>query len=110
MANHKINLTNGAANILAQILSTPGIVNNSVDFYRIGGVVEDHLSSVPEAPKSQGPMEDWAKTPYPEFEVKENHRKACAAAITAAIEKGMIGSNKHTRSLQREFGCMTGDD
>lgn len=109
-APHTITLPRMAANLLAQVLATPGNITKTDDVYRAGGVIEDHLSTIPTGPKDgdEESFKAWADAPHPAFPLTERQRTTCQEAVRACVAKGGLGASKYSRALLGALGLGDG--
>lgn len=107
---HPLTLSQGAANMLAQILATPGYLTKPDDIYRAGGLIEDHLSSIAPAPKhaDEDAWKAWGDAAAPPIELTERQRATCQEAVRACCAKGGLGAGRHSRALLGALGLGEG--
>lgn len=109
---HNITLTNGAANVLSQLGSIPGLITEPNILFRFGEFNENHLSNIETPPDISNPptkeelavQKSWANTTWTGLEIGEKTREALKAVVTTAITKGILPSGKPVMVLMRELG------
>lgn len=104
-------LTAGAAHILLQLSSVPGLLTDENQALDFSDFRHDHLRGLPRPPVS--PLKDvpitdeeidkWADKELPAIQVTPETHQALKAAVKAALAKGMLGSGSPTRILGREL-------
>lgn len=107
MAKHSLILTYASAHLLANLITTPGLLTDIPNISRCGEFNETALSDLPsplakDAPEAE--QKAWVKTELAAIEITERTRESLKALITAAIGKGMLGGHTTVLQLIRQLG------
>jgi len=118
-----INLTNAAANRLAQLANTNGLIKILDDVYRIGAFNEDHFCDIPKSPTpvlSSAPIEEqmawmdamkaWAKAPFPPIITTHKRVDSIKLLLKSAVENGVMGGSGPDRLLLAAFNLKPSDE
>lgn len=119
---HSLTLSNGAASVLAQLASAPGMLADAANLYRVGAFAEDHLTDLPESPAQ--PSKDaaaaewrawqkaqvaWSRLTLPVISVNEKTRDSLKALVQAAVTKGALPASAAVAPLLRSLGLADVD-
>jgi len=103
--NHKINMSQGAVNLLRNIISGTGWAKTTQDIILGGGLLADtRLPEYENIPTEKKAAMEWAKAPAPEFEVSEKEREAVKRAITHFCTQGALPIGLASAELLKVFG------
>jgi hypothetical protein len=122
MANHTLELTRGAVQLLEQMLMQPEWAKDTATLYRAGALLEridgefggDKAPEVPKWDKDEEPdtaeveqfnrqMDEWANRSV-EFEVSEKEREACKTCVNESVKKGQVRPTKHYMRIAQALG------
>jgi hypothetical protein len=120
--NHMLKLTNGAAQTLAQLAGTPGLLTDAASLYRVGAFAEAHLSDLAESPEQpeqaakpaewrawQKAQLAWARAIGPAIEVSEKTRDSLKALVQAGATKGALPASLAVAPLLLALGLAEAD-
>jgi len=112
MAKHSIKLTNGAAHLLSNLCSAPGMLTDPAQLFRVGEFAENHLTELAPEPKdvTQAEAKAWNRFVQPPVEISERVRDALKELVRVAISKGAIGGHPSVMALMRELGLAPEGD
>jgi hypothetical protein len=109
--NHEVELNNGAAWWLVNLLNNAGIFTKTADLFNFGillaGPLEPMLATPDEAwadDKKQSLKLDWMAKAFPKFEITEAQREAVKRGLNTLAEKGALAPHKFILSLLKTFG------
>lgn len=101
--NHKINMSQGAVNLLRSIVSGNGWAKTIQDIM-LGGGLMVKLPEYANIPTEDKKAKEWAEIKEAEFEVTEKERDSIKKAIAHFVELGAIPTNKGAVELLTAFG------
>jgi hypothetical protein len=118
---HTFNLTNGAAERLAQLICANGLLTDPAQLSRCNRFWQKHLLDIPEEPTPPAGRDPaaikahniafkaWSRTELPISEVSEKTRDALKALVTAAAAKGALSGGAEDGVLLAAVGLGAED-
>lgn len=110
-STHDIQLTNGAAWWLVNLLNNQGIFTKTADVFHAGAVLTGPLEPLQKTPEDafaddskQSLKADWMAAEFPKFQITEAQRDAVKRGLEILATKGVLVPHKHILQLLESFG------